>query len=672
MFCRTLPTPDGISGERMLEGVGGGSAKSAPTMDDEVFVAREAELTQLSEILQRSLQGVIEVVFITGKAGAGKTSLLKSFMDGAKESHPKVLAAYAKCGMGASVGDPFQPFDELVLMLDTQAGKLSRKWRLRSRLRRAADTVGNRTKTAVGLLGIIIGIYSTIVGIVIQIVQSLLEMGMPSNSSSKESIPYRERIDELRRFIHAWPILLCLDDFQHSDKQSCALLADLHQRFAGLSAMIMVAFRPLEVGEDHPLFPVYAELAARLGAREIKLDELQLDESNQRRFVDKYLDTRFRPNKFDESFRHRISERTEGLPLFVVDLMKLCEEKGWVRQENDVWIQALAIGQELPVRPESIIRARWLELSSQDQRRLSVATLDGEVFILRVLALALREDEQQLRQQIDHHLVDRLGWVRRTTPRLVLTTQLSRCEFLHTFYFEFVSRQLRHSDRSEWNKRIGIAKRQIWGDRWPDIAGELSHHFEAAEDWTELLPCLEHKLKYLRLLDAPEGFTEVLLKFGDTLRHVGRAEEALERFREAEEIARENKLAATLDGAINGQVWVLFEDLHDYSAAEPRLREIIEQQIVTRQEDAKQVISRRLFFALSVAQLATAQPEAALASLNQALLPDDPDSNDRLDPVDPDLIDARRWLLQLQDEEPGTSGIAEALQRLHNEIGDIS
>lgn len=628
------------------------------------FVARETELTRLDDALQRVLQGKVEFVFVTGKPGAGKTSLLTAFMNNAEMSHSNVLPAYSKCGMGASVGDPFQPFDDLIRSLDTHTGQLSRRWHWRSRLRRMARVFGSKAKSAVGLVGSFIGIWYAFVEVIIQAVLFLVEHGMSTVDSSDESVPYQKRIGELKVFLHEWPILLCLDDFQHSDKQSCAFLADLHQRLAGLSAMIVVAFRPLEVNEDHPLFSVWTELGARLGASEIKLDELQLDECSQRKFVDEYLDTRYRPNALDDDFRHSVTQRTEGLPLFVVDLMNLCADKGWIRQEGKVWTQVLPVGQELPARPEDIIRKRWGSLTIDDQRRLSVAAIDGEAFTLRVLALALPEAEQQLREQVDYRLVNRQGWVARTAPRMVSSAPLARYQFLHTFYFEFASRRLRDSDWCEWNNRIGVAKKQTWGDRWPDIADELVTHFGAAKDWPELLPCLEQWLKYLRLLDARENMAEVLLRLGDTLRHLDRAQEALERFREAEQLAHENNLGAALDGALNGQAWVLFEDLHDYSVAEPRLREIASQKT-----KANQVASRRLFFALTVAQLAIDQPEAAHASLNQALREDDPNLNDRLDSND--LLDVRRWLLQVQDEKPGAMGISELLQRLQNEIGDF-
>src|SRR5687767_73945 len=42
----------------------------------------EAELTQLHHRLQQALQGSRQVVFITGEAGLGKTTLVEAFLEG--------------------------------------------------------------------------------------------------------------------------------------------------------------------------------------------------------------------------------------------------------------------------------------------------------------------------------------------------------------------------------------------------------------------------------------------------------------------------------------------------------------------------------------------------------------------------------------------------------------
>ena len=47
--------------------------------EQSIFIGRERELRQLDELLQKALAGRVQVVFVIGEAGQGKTSLLHEF-----------------------------------------------------------------------------------------------------------------------------------------------------------------------------------------------------------------------------------------------------------------------------------------------------------------------------------------------------------------------------------------------------------------------------------------------------------------------------------------------------------------------------------------------------------------------------------------------------------------
>src|SRR5262249_55228641 len=46
------------------------------------FVGREAELTQLHDLLDKALNGERQIVFVTGEAGMGKTAIVEAFLRG--------------------------------------------------------------------------------------------------------------------------------------------------------------------------------------------------------------------------------------------------------------------------------------------------------------------------------------------------------------------------------------------------------------------------------------------------------------------------------------------------------------------------------------------------------------------------------------------------------------
>lgn len=639
---------------------------STRNMSGETLVARDNELAQIESALQQALQNKAEVVFVTGKAGSGKSSLLEAFAGKTEALYPNVLAAYTQCARSSGAADPFQPFDDLVQTLDRRAGQLSCKWLWRTRLRHMANRMRGKAKSAVGLLGSVLGLVSAVLGVIIDAVLFASELGSPATETEEKTAAYRVHLKRLAAFAHHWPVLLLIDDFHHADVHSCNLLIDLRQRLEDVPLLVVVAFRDLEVKEGHPLYGVSAELKTRMGAHEIRLDDLIDSENDQRDFVDRYLDAVYQPNTFGDAFRSIITVRTEGLPWHVVEIMKLCEERQWIHCEEGCWSQAMPLGKELPRSLWDFIRTlRWEPLALEDRNRLTVAAVGGEVFSLPVIALALDEQEAALQERLDEELVRKQDWLEPVPARLVARRQLAQYRFVHTFYFEFVDRQLEGSLRSEWHGRIGSAKKQIWAENWKDIAGELALHFEAARNWQELMPCLEQQLRVFHVLDAREAMATVLLKLGDCLRQIARPQEALMYFGEAEELARANGLQTILDNAWNGQAWILFEDMSNYAAAEPLFREI-----ASRQAQKGVTASRRLLIALAVTQLAMDQLETARASFDQALRPDESDVNDRLDNAD--LIDGHRWLLRLHDSKPETPGVIEALQHLHVEIGDLT
>lgn len=86
-------------------------------MTGEVFIAREHELTQLEAFLDRALSGQGAVVFITGEAGAGKTTLVTEFTRQAQETHTDLLVALGNCNARTGLGDPYLPFREALGLL---------------------------------------------------------------------------------------------------------------------------------------------------------------------------------------------------------------------------------------------------------------------------------------------------------------------------------------------------------------------------------------------------------------------------------------------------------------------------------------------------------------------------------------------------------------------------
>ena len=131
------------------------------------------------------------------------------------------------------------------------------------------------------------------------------------------------------------PLVVLLDDLQWADAASCSLLFHIGRQLNGKRVLVVGAYRAedLTLGEGrHPLQPVIRELQAQFGDNLIDLAG-----ADHQAFVDAYLDVE--PNRFSKDFRDTLYRRTEGHPLFTVELLRnLQTEKGLVRDEDGKWI----------------------------------------------------------------------------------------------------------------------------------------------------------------------------------------------------------------------------------------------------------------------------------------------------------------------------------------------
>jgi len=90
------------------------------------FVARDTELRRLREVLDLSLAGKGQPCFITGEAGAGKSTLASEFARRAQAEHSELLIAVGNCNAQTGIGDPYLPFREILGQLTGDVeGKLT-------------------------------------------------------------------------------------------------------------------------------------------------------------------------------------------------------------------------------------------------------------------------------------------------------------------------------------------------------------------------------------------------------------------------------------------------------------------------------------------------------------------------------------------------------------------
>ena len=85
------------------------------------FVGREEELTQLHQWLENALQGELQIVFVSGEAGIGKTTLAETFVEQAQADH-NIWIGHGQCIEQYGAGEPYMPLLEALSRLGQEDG----------------------------------------------------------------------------------------------------------------------------------------------------------------------------------------------------------------------------------------------------------------------------------------------------------------------------------------------------------------------------------------------------------------------------------------------------------------------------------------------------------------------------------------------------------------------
>jgi predicted ATPase len=81
------------------------------------LIARQTQLAQLNAILKSALQGRLQIVFVTGEAGVGKTALMAAFVEQAKSEVAGLFVAGSKCYTIAGGQQAYLPFVQILEVL---------------------------------------------------------------------------------------------------------------------------------------------------------------------------------------------------------------------------------------------------------------------------------------------------------------------------------------------------------------------------------------------------------------------------------------------------------------------------------------------------------------------------------------------------------------------------
>jgi tetratricopeptide (TPR) repeat protein len=284
-------------------------------------------------------------------------------------------------------------------------------------------------------------------------------------------------------------LLLVLEDLHWSDYSTLDLVSYLARRRDFARLMVIGTYRPVDVIlGDHPLKAVKRELQAHSLCHAIALEYLAEG------VIAEYLAAKFPSHEFPARLRHMIYRRTEGNPLFMVNLIEHLVDQSVIVEEQGTWklrADLVKAAEGIPSNLRELIEKHIERLSSDERATLEAASVAGmecsSVAIAAGLEMPVEWVQRQCEELARHQFLSP-AWL----AQLPDGTVTARYRFNHILYLEVAYRFIPAMRRSQIHQRIAERGLAIYGERINEIAAELAMHFEQSRDWPR---ALEHLLQ---------------------------------------------------------------------------------------------------------------------------------------------------------------------------------
>ncbi|HSE37744.1 MAG TPA: AAA family ATPase [Blastocatellia bacterium] len=419
------------------------------------LVGREPALSRLRVLLSRVRGGERQVVFITGEAGIGKTSLVEVFLQEAI-NEPQVLVGRGQCLEQYGSGEAYLPVLEAISRLCQD----NRSAGLVDLLRRQAPTW-------------------------LQQLPWLLE-GAEWESLQRAVIGatpermLREMAEALETLTAKTPLVFVLEDLHWGDYSTLDLVSYLARRRTPAQLLLIVTYRPVDVAvRDHPLKSVKQELQAHRQCEELPLEYLRPEAVND------YLAGRYPQHDLPVTLAALLHQRTDGNPFFLVNAVDYLQAEGLIAKPNSHWSLTVPLGDLEVGVPESIrqmIDKQIERLDREQQRVLEVASVAGVEFSASAIASCLDHSLMQVEEQCEElarrHLFLRATGVS-TFPDETIST---RYAFIHALYQEVLYQRVAGARRARLHQMIGSRCEELYVGYANEVAAELAMHFELGHD----------------------------------------------------------------------------------------------------------------------------------------------------------------------------------------------
>jgi class 3 adenylate cyclase/DNA-binding SARP family transcriptional activator/pimeloyl-ACP methyl ester carboxylesterase len=456
------------------------SAAAAPSSGRQRPVGREAELRALERVLSDVAAGARRVAFVTGEAGAGKTTLVESFLADADPGEP-LLVGRGQCIDSRGTGEPYLPILEAIGRL----GRGDHGAFVVEQLRRSAPTW------------------------LVQLPALLAEderewLERRAMGVTRERM-LREMADALDAVAADFPLALVLEDLHWSDPSTLDLVDTIARRPEPARLLVIGTYRTGEEGGR--VGELERSLRLRNLCSEVAIGPLSAAA------VAEYLSVRLPGHQLPPEVSADVSRRTRGIPLFVEKLVDSWLEGGAVEQDGDRWrlnVPARQLGANVPDSVRELIAEQIRVVDAETRELLEAASVVGTEFAAVLAGAGSGVAEERAEKLLSALGARRVVVQPRGEERWPDGTVTSRYGFTHDLCQEWLYDSLSAGRRARIHQRVGTRLLEAYGERAVEFAAQLAWHFGQAHD-------VEHAVTFL-LAAAEQAFRRSAAR--EALQHI--------------------------------------------------------------------------------------------------------------------------------------------------------
>jgi predicted ATPase/predicted Ser/Thr protein kinase len=423
-------------------------------------VGRERERAELRDVFESVTAGQGAVVAIVGEPGIGKSSLAEDFLAEVAAGPHHAVVVRGKCSERLAGTEAYLPvLEALDNLLHGDSG----------------ESFGEMLKQAAPVWWVQVAPLSS--------ESTTTQLIAEDVKTASQERMKRELGALLQEIARVRPLILLLEDLHWADVSTTDVLNYLGGRLSSMRVLVLLTYRASEMQlARHPYLRIRGDLQAAGVLRELPLDFLGKED------VDRYLALEFPDHRFPEAFGDLVHAKTEGSPLFMVDLLRYLRDRGVIADLQGHWALARSVGdmeRDLPESVRATIQRKIERLDEIDRRLLVAASVQGHEFDSAIVAEAIAMDPADAEERLD--LLDRVhAFVRRVGEGELPDRTLSiRCRFVHVLYQNVLFASLQPTRRASLSGKVAQALVAHHGERDRNMASELAILFETARDFRQ-------------------------------------------------------------------------------------------------------------------------------------------------------------------------------------------